>query len=166
MSNSGAAQALAIDQVLGSAGVAHEVSSHDSCMAVTTKVVGILWATADAMVTAIAIAIVMAMATALAIVVTLHFNSMVTKHLYMVLRFSPQLKTMRAHRQARETGSSRVLGSDIDDFDVDKHGVYMKRDRKHPTARCCLSVLPLRDQAISQAFWQVSKYSVAYLDIP
>ena len=33
-------------------------------------------------------------------------------------------------------------------------------------ARGCLSVLPLRDQAISQAFWQVSKYSVTYLDIP
>ena len=126
MNNSGAAQALAIDQVLGSAGAAHEGSSHDSCMAVTTNVIGIVRVTTDAMVTAIPIAIVMAMATALGIVVTKHFNSYVTKHLYMVLRISPQLKTMRTHRQADETGSSRVLGCDIDDFDVDKHGVYMK----------------------------------------
>ena len=79
----------------------------------------------------------------------------------MVLKISPQLKTMRTHRQADETGSSRVLGSDIDDFDVDKHGAYMKQDRKHPTARCCLSVLPLREQTISEAFCQISKFSVA-----
>ena len=67
----GAAQALATDQVLRSTGATHAISSHESCMAVTTKVIGILWATADAMVTAIAIAIVMAMATAMAIVVAM-----------------------------------------------------------------------------------------------
>ena len=60
---------------------------------------------------------------------------MATRHLYMVLRCSPKLQPICAHAPARRTRSQRILGSNIDDLDVDEHGLCVQRDREHATAR-------------------------------